>query len=286
MANAPEEQPDGTGRTPTPSLSGALVCDFARVLRFYSRLPMPNLFSEAEPHAMPDFSRASWAVPLAGVVIGGVGAGVGVAAYLIGLSTALAATLTIATLVIVTGAFHEDGLADSCDGLWGGATRERRLEIMKDSRVGTFGAAGLALALALRIFALTELFRMVGPMALVLVIGVAAASRPLALIPVLFLPPAQGTGLAASVPMPGAGALAVASAIGLAVLAGGAFLLELLPGLAVTLGVLAPVLFGAIRVAHAKIGGHTGDILGACQQLGEITLLVGLSAAATWHGPM
>ncbi len=277
---------------PTPDPQAArngpdsLAGSFTKVLRFYSRLPMPVLPFEREPHGMPDFSRATWAIPLVGALIGVIGAVVGLGAYLIGLSTSLAAVLTIATLVIVTGAFHEDGLADSCDGLWGGATRERRLEIMKDSRVGTFGAAGLALALALRIFALAELFRLVGPMALVLVIGIAAVSRPLALIPILVLPPAQGTGLAASVPMPGGASLAAAIVSGIAILAAGVYFVDLLPGLALSLLATGLVLFAAIRIARQKLGGHTGDILGACQQLIEITLLLGLSAAANWHGPV
>lgn len=260
--------------------------DFAKMLRFYSRLPMPLLAFETDPHGLPDFARAVWAVPVAGAVIGGTGALLGFAAYLAGLSTLITAALSIAALVIITGAFHEDGLADSCDGLWGGATRERRLEIMKDSRVGTFGAAGLALSLALRIFALAELFRLVGPMAFLLVIGIGAASRSLALLPTLFLPPAAGTGLAASVPMPGVRGLMLAILIGLALLAGAAYPVDLLPGLAVSLAVLVVVLMIAIRIARQKIGGHTGDILGACQQLGEITLLIGLSAAANWHGPV
>lgn len=274
--------PDAPGQARASSLLG----DFAGVLRFYSRLPMPVLAQESNPHGMPDFARAIWAVPLAGAVIGTCGALAGLASYLAGVSTYLSATLTIATLVIVTGAFHEDGLADSCDGLWGGATRERRLEIMKDSRIGTYGAAGLMLALALRILALAELFRLVGPMALPLVIGIGAFSRPLALIPVLLMPPATGTGLAASVPMPGAAMLAIAIGLGLGLLTFAAYPVDLLPGLAVTLVATVAVLLTGAGIARRKIGGYTGDILGACQQLGEITLLIGLSAAANWRGPV
>lgn len=282
----PDKMPPDELKPASAPASIGFFGDFCRVLRFYSRLPVPLLASESDPYGMPDFSRAIWAVPLAGAVIGACGAFAGLLAYLAGVSTYLSATLTITTLVIVTGAFHEDGLADSCDGLWGGATRERRLEIMKDSRVGTYGAAGLALTLALRILALAELFRLLGPMALPLVIGVSALSRPLALIPVLVLPPAAGTGLAASVPMPGAAGLGVAVSLGLGLLALACYSVDLLPGLAVALAALTAVLLVAIRVARTKIGGHTGDILGACQQLGEITLLIGLSAAANWQGPV
>lgn len=279
MTQAPNPPSYRTG------LSG-WASDFLAVLRFYSRLPAPVMGFERDPHALPDFTRAAWAIPLAGVLIGLTGAGIGILAYLAGISMLIAATLTIGALVMATGAFHEDGLADCCDGFWGGATRERRLEIMKDSRVGTFGAAAVALSLALRIFALAELFRLVGPMALVLVIGIAALSRPLALLPVLMLSPAQGSGLAAGVPMPGASGLGIAVALGLAALVGGAFSLDLLPGVFLTLGAALGMLALGMAIAQRKIGGYTGDVLGGCQQLVEITLLIGLSAVAGAHGPV
>lgn len=279
MTNAPIPPPRRSG------LAG-WASDFLAVLRFYSRLPAPVMAFETNPHGLPDFTRAAWAIPLVGVLIGMTGAAIGLAAYLAGISMLIAATLTIGALVMTTGAFHEDGLADCCDGFWGGATRERRLEIMKDSRVGTFGAAAVALSLALRIFALAELFRLVGPMALVLVIGIAALSRPLALLPVLMLTPAQGSGLAAGVPMPGIAGLGIAVMLGLVVLGSGAFFLDLLPGVFLTLGAALGVLALGMVLAQRKIGGYTGDVLGACQQLIEITLLIGLSAVAGGHGPV
>jgi adenosylcobinamide-GDP ribazoletransferase len=285
----PPDSPPPDAPPPSSGPSGGtpgILADFLGVLRFYSRLPAPVFRFEPDAHALPDFSRASWAIPIVGALIGAVGAIVGLGAYLAGLSTTLAAILTVTTLVAVTGAFHEDGLADSCDGLWGGATRERRLEIMKDSRIGTFGAAGLALSLALRIFALAELFRLIGPAALVLVIGIAAVSRPLALLPVLILPPARETGLASDVPLPGPAALALSVGLGLAILAGCTYYTDQMPAAATALMVLIVVNFLLIRIADRKIGGHTGDILGACQQVSEITLLLGLSAAANWVGPV
>lgn len=277
---SPPQIPETTGA------ASRLTGDFLKVLRFYSRLPAPQLRFETDPHALPDFSRAAWAIPFVGAIIGAVGAGIGLLAYLAGLSTLIAAVLTVAALVVATGAFHEDGLADTCDGLWGGATTERRLEIMKDSRIGTFGAAGLALSLALRIFALTEMFRLVGPYALLLVIGVAAASRPLALIPVLVLPPARPEGLGAGVPLPGPAALALSIGLGLAILAASAGRNDMLAPAATGLIALIGVMAALIRIADRKIGGHTGDILGAGQQLVEITLLLTFSAAMNWSGPV
>jgi adenosylcobinamide-GDP ribazoletransferase len=281
---APMEEPTPSPLPETPPAKPGVIGDFLAVLRFYSRLPAPRLARESDPYGLPDFARAAWAIPLVGALIGGCGALIGLGAYLVGLSTTLAAILTIATLAIVTGAFHEDGLADSCDGLWGGATRERRLEIMKDSRVGTYGATALALSLALRAFALAEIFRLTGPSALVIVIGIAAATRPLALIPALTLTPAAGTGLAAGVPMPGPLALAISIALGLGVLAGAAYWTDLIGGLPTALMALVIVHVLLIRVVEKKIGGFTGDILGAFQQINEIVLLLGLSAAANWTG--
>lgn len=279
------ERPDGTRENPPNSLVTA-ASDFLKMLRFYSRLPAPAFSFEKAPLEMPDFSRAIWALPFAGAVIGAVGAAVGLAAFLVGISGLVSATLTIAVLVVITGAFHEDGLADCCDGLFGGQTPERRLEIMKDSRIGTFGGSGLVLSLALRIFALADLFRLVGPAALLLVIGIAALSRVLALAPVLVLSPAAATGLAARASMPAPIPLAGAALIGLAILAVPASMLDLLPGLAIVLFFVAAILLVAIRLARAKIGGHTGDLLGACQQLVEITLLIGLSASANLNGAL
>lgn len=263
----------------------ALLADQLKVLRFYSRLPLPVFAFEPDPHGLPDFSRAAWAVPIAGAIIAACGAATGVAAWFIGLSIMLTASLTIATLVIVTGAFHEDGMADSFDGLFGGATPERRLEIMKDSRIGSFGGAALFFSLSLRVLALAELFRLMGPLALLLVIGIGAASRALALAPVLFMPPA-GTGLAARVAMPGPSAVALATGIGIALILAGAAIVDLASGALIALMAAGMAIAALARLAKARIGGHTGDILGACQQLAEIVMLIALSAAANWRGPI
>jgi adenosylcobinamide-GDP ribazoletransferase len=118
------------------------------------------------------------------------------------------------------------------------------------------------------------------------VIGAAAASRPLALLPILFLPPARSTGLSASMAMPGPRGLGVAILIGFGILGVGAHILDLETGLATAFVAVSGVIMAVIRIAEKKIGGHTGDVLGACQQLVEITLLLGLSASANWNGPL
>ena len=268
-----------------PSLP-VLAGDLLNVIRFYTRFPLPVFRFEPEAHALPDFRRAAWAIPVAGALVGLGGALAGWLAYWAGLSALIAAGLAIGIQVAITGAFHEDGFADSCDGLFGGSTRERRLEIMKDSRIGTFGGAGLFFALLFRVLALGEMFRLMGPAALALLPGIAALSRVLALMPVLMLPSAGSAGLSASVPLPDMSAWLKALALGVAVYAGGSLWVDLSIG-GLVAGLIALALMPAIAaLARRKIGGHTGDILGAGQQVAEIALLMAISAAANWRGPL
>lgn len=270
---------------PPPSPFVQFAGQIVAFLRFYSRLPIPAFLAARFDHAGPDFARALWALPIAGAVIGGCGALAGALAFFLGLAPLIAATLAVATLVIVTGAFHEDGLADSADGLFGGATSERRLEIMRDSRIGTFGAAALALSLLLRILAFGEILRLAGPAAFLLLIGIAALSRTLSLLPALLLPPARASGLSASNPMPGYPAFAAASGLSFLLLLALTFPLDLAAGAAAGTVVASAVLLGVTRLARAKIGGQTGDILGASQQITEIMILLALSATLAWIGP-
>lgn len=270
---------------PARSAIARVAIAIAQALRFYSRLPVPQFAFDAEPHALPDFSRIAWAVPIAGLIIGVFGGLAGALAMLAGLSPMIAAALTLATLVIITGCFHEDGLADACDGLWGGMTPERRLEIMKDSRVGSYGAAGLALSFLIRFAAMTELFRLMGPYAGLAIPAVASLSRSLALVPAAILQPASTKSLAALAPMPGWNALPLPLAIGGAAFAGTCLLLDLAPALWMAIAPLALVLILAISLMRRKIGGFTGDLLGATQQLAEMALLMTLAAAIAARGP-
>ena len=148
---------------PTPS-------DVVEALALLTRLPVPA----------GDGTRgaaAAWAYPLVGVVIGGIAAVAGAIAYWLALPPLLCALLSLATMIVLTGAMHEDGLADTADGLWGGWTREARLEIMKDSHIGTYGVLALILSVAARWGALWLLFEAgVGLACAALIVG-AAVSR-------------------------------------------------------------------------------------------------------------
>src|SRR4051812_16406568 len=117
----------------------AVTVDIAHCLRFYSRLPVPALPWEQNAHALPDFRRLVRVLPVAGLILGILPALALACACGLSLGPWLAAALAVTTATVTTGAFHEDGLADTADS-FGGSTRERRLEIMRDSRIGSFGA--------------------------------------------------------------------------------------------------------------------------------------------------
>lgn len=265
----------------TQSASGApwqgVSIDLAQALRFYSRLPVPALPWEADPHALPDFSRLTRIVPLAGLVLGLLPALALAGALWLDLGPWIAAILAVGVMTLTTGAFHEDGLADTADSC-GGVTRERRLEIMRDSRIGSFGAAALILALALRISALATLILRTDPAAAAAAILVTAAlSRTAGLIPLVFLPPARADGASYAVGQPSreglwfATGLAMAAAIILGALGG-------LPvsGLLLTIALSALTGYAMTLFSRRHIQGQTGDIAGATQQLAEIAALIGL----------
>jgi adenosylcobinamide-GDP ribazoletransferase len=251
--------------------------DTARLLRFYSRLPVPRLPFETDPHQAPDFTDAPVVLPFVGAIIGCIGGLTLWVSAQFGVGAAASAILGLTALVIATGAFHEDGLADTADGFWGGATVERRLEIMKDSRIGTYGGAALALSLLLRAAILAELTARGGPgLAATLMIGAAALSRCCGLTPLTFLPPARNDGASALVGRPGrtvyAIALGVATVLALALANLHGLIWAAIPATALAIAVAA----GMTWLSKKKIGGHTGDVAGAAQQLSEIAFLIAL----------
>ncbi|WP_375453926.1 adenosylcobinamide-GDP ribazoletransferase [uncultured Methylobacterium sp.] len=257
----------------------ALVHDLGACLRFYSRLPVPALPGEPDPHALPDFGRLPRMLPVAGLILALPPALVLLAGWRIGLGPFVAATLAVALGVLTTGALHEDGLADVADGFGGGASPERRLEIMRDSRIGAYGGVALVLALALRIGALATLLDRTGAGAAVGLVLAAVLSRVAALAPMVMLPPARPGGLSAAVGRPSRATTGVAIGLGLVVA-----ILALPFGLPFS-GVAGMVLLAALaslavtRIAREKIGGQTGDVIGACQQVSEIAALLALLAA-------
>lgn len=245
--------------------AGTALRDVAVAVGLLTRLPL-----RLSDSAYARGARAAWAYPLAGVLVGAVAAAVAGLALWLGLAVEPAALLVLLALVMVTGAMHEDGLADMADGFWGGWTREKRLEIMKDSHIGSYGVIALILSLAARWWGLTALLGQDG--GLWALVGVAALSR--AGMPVLMagLPNARDGGLSKAQGRPEARVAVIGCGVALAVavLCTGSAAI----GLAV-LAALAVV--GVGLLAKAKIGGQTGDVLGASQQVCEVVLLLALN---------
>ena len=263
-----------------PAFPGArLAYDLAGCLRFYSRLPVPPLPGEGDPHAVPDFRTLPRMLPLAGVLLGLPGAGVLLAAWGLGLGRFLAAGLAVTAGVLVTGALHEDGLADVADGFGGGTTPARRLEIMRDSRIGAYGGVALMLSLALRIGALATLLDRIELLAAPALLLAAALSRSAALAPLALLPPARPDGAGAAVGRPSRQTLATAGALTLLVAMGGLALGLPLRGLVLMLGLGLGASLAVTALTRRMIGGQSGDVVGAAQQAAEIAALVGLLAA-------
>lgn len=264
---------------PPPSGPWPPLRDLAICLRFYSRLPVPALPGETDRHAAPDFRTVPRMLPIAGLMIGAAGAVALAASLALGLGPFLAAALALAFTTLVTGALHEDGLADVADGFGGGTNVARRLEIMRDSRIGAYGAAALVLSYALRIGALATLADRIGWRVALAFLAAAALSRTAALWPLCRLPPARPDGAAHAVGRPTGATHATAWALCLAVLAAG-FLLGL-PWLGLGLAALLAFLaaWTLARMAARLVGGQTGDVIGASQQLAEIAALLALVIA-------
>ena len=183
-----------------------------------------------------------------------------------------AAVVALATTIWLSGALHEDGLADVADGFGGGRTREAKLAIMRDSRIGSYGALALVLAVLARAGAIAALAEPAAVAAALVAAG--AVSRGALPAVMAALPQARADGLAAKAgrphPLRAAAALLIAALIALVLLGGTA------PA-ALAAGALAAL--AVALLARRQIGGHTGDVLGAVQQLTEIGVLFGVLAA-------
>jgi adenosylcobinamide-GDP ribazoletransferase len=244
-------------------------------VQFLTRLPVPGGHAPASPRVLRAAVR--W-FPLVGAAVGGITAGLAWAgAQLWPLGLALLVALAFEAWL--TGAFHEDAVADFFDAFGGGMTRERTLEILRDSRIGSFGTVALIFALALRFGAAVSLAL---PTLLAALIAAAALGRWLILPAMALLPPVQGRdGLAKDV-----GQRIAPWEVGLGLLLaapGVAWWAWLQPTRAlIALGVLAGVLTVFLSVVRRRLGGITGDCLGCLCYLGQLAVL--LTAAARWPG--
>lgn len=250
--------------TPVAMLRGARAA-----LVFLTRLPAGGF-----PYAPAEWKWAAAWFPLVGAAVGGVSA----AAWALGRPAGplVAGAIAVAAALLITGALHEDGLADTADALGGGHDREQVLAILKDPRIGVFGAAALVMALLLRVALLARLDEQ-APIALVLV-GACARTPPVWLMVALpYVTPAEASRsrpLIQTGPTQALGAtLAAAAVIVIVALPRAVPGQAVLAMLAVAIGI---TLVGAWRF-RARVGGITGDFLGAVEQAAEVGMLLALA---------
>jgi adenosylcobinamide-GDP ribazoletransferase len=244
-----------------------LMTDLRIGISLCTRLPI----GPAEAIGEGDVARASWTFPIAGLLVGLAGALVYALAIRVNVAAQPAAALTLAATLLFTGAMHEDGLADTADGL-GGNSREGKLEIMRDSRIGTFGACALAISLLVRWSTLAD----IAEPRFVAVALICAHVAARACVPAFMhlVPPARSDGLSSGAGQPPFASVVTALLLGIASL-----LLAFGPtGTMVTLLLLLLLALLLARLAIRQFGGQTGDVLGALEQGCEgVVLLVAAS---------
>lgn len=241
-------------------------------VQFLTRVPVPALARLTGEQAQDGLSRAMAWLPLVGTAIGCATAGVFVTAQWLW-TPVIAVLLALAAEALLTGAFHEDALADFCDAFGGVARGETALRIMRDSRIGTYGGMGLGLGVALRAAAMVAL---PPPLAMATIVAAATAGRLWAVWLATILPPvAEGAAARmGAVPMRRAGGATILALPGLMPLA---LASPVLP--AVHIGLAAIVLSWLARFLGGRIGGTTGDCLGFAAFMGQLSLLL-IAAAA------
>jgi len=264
-----DEQTLVTDPSPPRSWLRRRTEDLVLAFALLTRLPLPRLVIRPDV-PLPDYF---WAFPIVGFVVGHVAA----VGYLLareegGLGPNLAVLLAMAASMLVTGALHEDGLADFADGIGGGRTRERKLAIMRDSCIGTYGAGALFLVLAMRWSALASVADLHAAAGL-LVLSHTLPRGLLAVIPEYWRP-ARADGQAATA----AEGNLVSSLASIALAVALAFLLDHGP---IAIGAILAAATGVVAVAVGAsryLGGYTGDVFGAAEQIsGTLVLLVGAS---------
>lgn len=249
--------------------------DLARSIGFLSRLPMPARYFEGHDGSL---TRAVRAFPLAGSLIVLPPAALLAVLLALKLEPSVAAAVALVALTLITGALHEDGLSDTADGVGGGRTHEKALEIMRDSRIGSYGASVMILSYLLRAAAIAAIASALTPVSTALaVIAVGALSRAALVWHWSSMPPARTDGVAVSVGAPEADSVWFGLATALAI---GLVLLWPTAGLAAASAAFAAAGLATwlvSRYIRSRLGGYTGDTIGASQQCAEMAALVALA---------
>jgi adenosylcobinamide-GDP ribazoletransferase len=248
----------------------SLVSDLRIGVSLATRLPV----APRAPLGDGDVARASWSLPVAGMLVGIAGSAAYWLATRLHLPPEPSVALALVATVLFTGAMHEDGLADAADAL-GGQTTEQRLQIMRDSRIGAFGVCAVVISFLMRWSALSEIAEVTDWRSIATALIVAhAASRAILPAFMYLVPPARSYGLSAAAGRPPGQGVAAAVALGI-------LCLLLAFGLKVAVIALLMLALAALvlaRLAVKRLGGQTGDVLGALEQVGEATLLLIASA--------
>jgi adenosylcobinamide-GDP ribazoletransferase len=237
----------------------------AVAVQFLTRLPVPAIRVDDG-----DLRRASMFFPAIGLLVAAIGVGVRAGSEW-ALGSVPATVLAVAAMVAATGAFHEDGLADTVDGLWGGWSPQERIAIMRDSRIGTYGTVAIVASLGLRV-ALLAGVDLLGFARLVFAGHVTGRAAGLVMAAVLPAASDQGHGAQVAGPLAMGGA-AVAAVTTLAVLATVAGFWLWAPLLAA-----AVVVAAMRRLVRRRLGGVTGDVLGATNQMAHLAAMAALAA--------
>jgi adenosylcobinamide-GDP ribazoletransferase len=258
--------------------AAALGADFRSAACFLTSVPA-TAFGAADSRTF-DLRRSARVFPFVGGLIGAAGGLVILLGQALGLPPFVTALLAVTVMVGLTGALHEDGLDDTADGFGGGTTITHKLEIMDDSRIGSFGAIALLLSLLLRVTAIAALIPAGGIRAAAAIIAAEAVSRAAMVRQWHDLPAARPGGTADQAGPPDERAMLVAMAGALFVAT-----ITILPtfglsALLVGVAALAAATIGCAWLSRSQIGGQTGDTLGACQQCAAIAFLIGITPFA------
>ena len=246
---------------------------FLTAIMFYTRIPVPKNL----PYSDEMLNRSTRFFPFIGWLVGGIGAVVFYGLQFV-FPPELAILLSMLSTIFVTGAFHEDGFADFCDGFGGGYTKEKILSIMKDSRIGTYGSIGLVGMLAVKFIGLSSVDIKLLP--LVLVAG-HALSR---LMPVLLIFNSEYARADLESKSKPIGKKGKTIDLLLAIFFGVA-LLSFFP-LTFSVGIMPVLLLTSFVFSNyivVKLGGYTGDCLGALQQIAEVIFYLGFIIFQTFQ---
>lgn len=241
--------------------------DLRVAVAMLTRIPMPH----PDGASPANFVRAQRLVPLVGA---GIGAAVGLvfwALHAAGLPALAAAALALGAGMWLTGGFHEDGLADLADGFGGGRDKAAKLEIMRDSRIGTYGTLILIVAFVCKVAAIASL---PNAAALASLVAAHALSRGLMPTVALYLPPARSDGLGASAGRPDNAIAIIAMALAVVIALVCLPFASAIPAIVAAIAAVAAVAF----IGWRQIGGYTGDVLGGAQQVAEVSVLLVLAA--------